>query len=299
MLASPSPPLLSTQVRILHVPCEASYGGRTGSNSRHVIDFVSASQVAAESGLDTGAGFVAVVTGATGGIGSAITRRLATEGGSLLLTARREDALEQLVRSLSDKAHRVVTTAVDLTEDAGPIAVARKVRTFADRVDVLIHAAGSFERGTFEETETAALDALFRTNVRARYGLTRELLPLLKVASGQILFLNSSLGLRSPGGTGAYAASMHADRALADALRDEVNRERLRVTSIYLGRTATPMQERIHREEGRPYVPELLIRPETVAEAIMGVLTLTRDAEITDLAIRPMEKLMPVSTDAE
>jgi len=64
------------------------------------------------------------------------------------------------------------------------------------------------------------------------------------------------------GGVGAYAASKHALRAIAESLRDEVNEDGIRVTSIFLGRTAGPMQERSHAMEGRSYRPERLVQPE-------------------------------------
>lgn len=237
--------------------------------------------------------FVGVVTGATGGVGSPVARTLAAAGGSLVLTGRRTDALHDLARALETDAGRIAAVAADLSRDEGTASVAAAVRRFADRVDVLVHAAGMFERGTVAATKADSLDALYDTNVRARFALTRELMPLLKAARGQVVFVNSSLGLRSGGGVGAYAASMQASGALAEALRDEVNADGVRVLILHLGRTATPMQERIHREEGREYEPERLIQPETVAETIMFALRISRDAEVTDLTLRPMKKPRP------
>jgi NADP-dependent 3-hydroxy acid dehydrogenase YdfG len=92
---------------------------------------------------------------------------------------------------------------------------------------------------------------------------------------------------------GQYAASKHALRAVADSLRDEVNPSCIRVQSVYLGRTATPMQAAIHAAEGKPYQPELLIQPEDVASTIIHAVGLPRTAEITEISMRPPQRPRP------
>ena len=90
--------------------------------------------------------------------------------------------------------------------------------------------------------------------------------------------------------TAQYDATKHALKAIADALRGEVNPHGVRVLIVYLGRTATEMQAQIHRMENKPYQPELLLQPEDVASVIMNALSLPRTAEVTDIHIRPMIK---------
>jgi NADP-dependent 3-hydroxy acid dehydrogenase YdfG len=77
---------------------------------------------------------------------------------------------------------------------------------------------------------------------------------------------------------------------LADRLRDEVNPGGIRVLSVYPGRTATPMQAAIYRQEGRPYLPEHLLQPEDVAAVVLHALAMPPGAEVTDISIRPMHK---------
>ena len=79
-------------------------------------------------------------------------------------------------------------------------------------------------------------------------------------------------------------------RALADALREELNPRGIRVLTVYPGRTAGPMQETLHQLEGRPYRLDRLLQPDDVAATIMDVLSLPRTAEVTDIDIRPMLK---------
>lgn len=238
-------------------------------------------------------GVTAVVTGATGGVGSAVARQLARSGASLVLLGRRKDKLELLRTEIQAESPRVLTARADFRRDPDLRAVSTRISEAVEGVDYLIHTAGVFVRSRLDRMEMDDFDELFETNVRARFALTRELLPLLRARRGHVVFINSSLGLSSGAEVGAYAGTMHAGRALADALRDEVNDDGVRVLTVYLGRTATPMQQRIHAQEGRPYEPDRLIQPETVAEAILGALSLPRDAEITDLTLRPMRKPPP------
>ena len=114
--------------------------------------------------------------------------------------------------------------------------------------------------------------------------------PLLRSSRGQIVFINSSVGLTTRPGVGQFSATQHALKAFADTLRAEVNAAGVRVLSVYPGRTATPRQEAIHRAEGRAYFPERLLQPEDVAVVVINALALNRTAEVTDIQIRPFAK---------
>ncbi len=107
---------------------------------------------------------------------------------------------------------------------------------------------------------------------------------------GQIVFVNSSAGLVARANVGQYAASKHALKAVTDSLREEVNGRGLRVLSLYLGRTATPMQAAVHKMEKRNYRPERYLQPEDVAAMVLCALQLPRSAEVTDISMRPMLK---------
>ena len=87
-----------------------------------------------------------------------------------------------------------------------------------------------------------------------------------------------------------YAATQHALRALAESLREEVNAAGVRVLNVFLGRTATPRQASIYQSQGWTYQPELLVQPDDVASIVVGALTLSRTAEVTELTIRPAIK---------
>jgi NADP-dependent 3-hydroxy acid dehydrogenase YdfG len=134
------------------------------------------------------------------------------------------------------------------------------------------------------------LDRQYRTNVRGPYLLTQALLPFLRPCHGQIVFMNSTVGLEARADVGQYASTQHALRAIADALRAEVNSDGVRVLTVYLGRTATARQARIFQLEGRRYSPDLLMQPDDVAQMVMAALLLPRTAEVTEIRMRPLIK---------
>ena len=109
----------------------------------------------------------------------------------------------------------------------------------------------------------------------------------LRRGRGTHVFVNSGSGLRANPGWAAYTASKFGLRGFADALRAEEAEHGVRVTTVYPGRTATPMQEQVHGQEGQAYDPDQWIRPETVAGEIVRLLDLATDATIPDLVIRP------------
>lgn len=234
-------------------------------------------------------GRTVVVTGASSGIGRAIAVAASREGACLCAVGRNHEELVEAVSEASQFS-QVKAFQADLTseEEIEPLL---QYLEQAGKVDVLIHCAGIMLSNRMECASVDDLDLQYAINVRAPYALTQRLLPLLISAHGQIVFINSSVGLtaRLPD-LGQYSATKHALKAIADSLREELNPKGVRVVSLYLGRTATPLQEARFREEGRPYRPELLLQPEDVATMVAHILRLPRTAEVTDISMRPMCK---------
>lgn len=235
-------------------------------------------------------GHVAVVAGATSDIGRSICLGLASAGARLCLLGRDTDALEGLAKSVQSLTDVAGVYRVDLTVDSALAELSERLRREMGRVDVLVHSAGAFEMGPHSEAAIGDLDRQYRTNVRGPYLLTQALLPLLRARCGQVVFINSTVGLEARAGVGQYASTQHALRAIADALRAEVNSDGVRVLTVYLGRTATARQERIFQLEGRRYAPELLMQPEDVAQIVIAAVSLPRTAEVTEIRMRPLVK---------
>ena len=233
----------------------------------------------------------AIVTGAGSGVGQAVALTLAATGYRLHLVGRTAATLAATADQIGPR-RAAQWYAVDLTDEARVRELGERLGQAAPSVDVLVHSAGVHGLGAVDTTPVEEVDRQHRTNVRAPYQLTQMLLPALRRARGQIIFVNSTAGLVARGGVSAYAASKHALKAIADSVRDEVNPDGVRVLSVYLGRTASPMQEQIHHAEGRPYRPERLVQPGDVAAMIVAAVQLPSTAEVTDISIRPLQKPM-------
>ena len=232
----------------------------------------------------------AVVTGASSGLGKALALGLAAQGVELYLAARRKELLEEVAKQAQSRGGRAHPCPLDLTKDEDIRGLGDKVRSQAGELHILVLCGGAIAHGPHDKAPIDDLDLMYRSNVRGHYALIQTMLPLLKKAPGQIVFINSSAGLRSPATAGQFAATQHAFRSIADSLRDEINADGIRVLSVYPGRTATPRMEKLFGKEGRAYKPELLMQPEDVAEMVIHSLRLPRTAEVTDISIRPMQK---------
>ena len=141
-----------------------------------------------------------------------------------------------------------------------------------------------------QDADLADLDRHYSVNVRAPYALTKALLPLICSNNGEIVFINSSIVQNPKPYAGQYGITKHALKGMADSLRIEVNALGIRVLSVFVGRTATPMQKMLFQREGRAYHPERLLQPEEVASVVIHALSLPRTAEVTEIWIRSMLK---------
>jgi short-subunit dehydrogenase len=223
-----------------------------------------------------------LVTGAGSGIGEALVERLTERGDELWLLVRDAGRAAQL-RKRFPGAHTLVG---DLSDPAR-LSWAFSHQSVPGRLDSLIHVAGVLELGSIGETPVATWQHQLNVNAVAPAELTRLLLPALRTARGRVIFVNSGAGLRVSPEWGSYAASKFAVRAVADALREEERSNGVRVTTVYPGRTATPMQEKVHQQEGADYDASRWIEPASVATTILAALDLPRDADLTELMVRP------------
>jgi NADP-dependent 3-hydroxy acid dehydrogenase YdfG len=236
------------------------------------------------------AGRVGVVTGASSGIGRAVAVALAARGVRVCAVGRNAVSLEKTVAAAAEGSD-IRTFQADLTSDDQISRLADWVGRSYGAVDVLVHSAGIMRHAPLRDALLGNLDAQYRANVRGPYALTKSLLPMLKASQGQLVFINSSRGLNAnQPEIGQYAATKHAFKAIADSLREEVNRDGVRVLTVYPGRTATAGLEELYGQKGTPYEPGLLLQPADVAQIIICALSLPRTAEVTDLSIRPMIK---------
>ncbi|MFI8179391.1 SDR family oxidoreductase [Actinacidiphila glaucinigra] len=223
-----------------------------------------------------------LITGAGSGIGAVVAQRLLERGDELWLLARNAGRAKEL----ADRFPGARTLVGDLAEPER-LSWALGHQSPPDRLDSLLHIAGVVDLGQVGELTPKTWNRTLAANLVAPAELTRLVLPQLRLSRGHVVFVNSGAGLNAHAEWGAYAASKHGLKALADSLRHEEHANGVRVTSVYPGRTATPMQAKVHQQEGKAYDPSRWIAPESVATAILTAVDLPRDAEINDLTIRP------------
>jgi NADP-dependent 3-hydroxy acid dehydrogenase YdfG len=212
---------------------------------------------------------VARVAGASASIGRAITFGLLGAGAEVFMLGRSMATLVQPTppETVRAKCHFIVPELTD-SGDVGRVAAGISPR---DRLDVVL-SSGTYERSD----ELAAFVRQIAANVVGPYSLIQHLLFFLIRSNGQVVFINSTQGLNAAAGIAQYGATKHAMKAVADSLREEVYPKGVRVTSIFLGRTATELQRAIFAAERRLYTPELLIQPADVAEIVLSLLQLPR-----------------------
>ena len=232
----------------------------------------------------------AVVTGAGSGIGAAIAKSLGAHGATVGLIGRTKSKLDASALGFDSHVPRPMVLPIDLSIDEQLDSLRCEVERRFGVLDVLVMSAGEIAHGPIESAPVEDFDKLYRVNVRANYRLIQNFLPLLKRRPGQIVIINSSIGLSARPNAGQQSATQHALRALTDTLRSEVNPAGIRVLSVYPGRVATPRQENLYKKQGYDYKPELLLQPEDIASVVLNALLLPRTAEVTEISIRPLVK---------
>ena len=223
-----------------------------------------------------------LVTGGGSGIGAEVARRLHARGDRLIVVGRSQERAEQLATEYAG----ATPLAADLADPAG-LEAALSRADLPLRLDSVVLAAGVVDLAPVAELDLHRWQAQLDVNLTAPAVLLRATLPALRAARGTVVLVNSGAGLNANPTWSAYAASKFGLRALADALRAEEAQTGVRVTTVYPGRTATAMQEKVHEQEGRAYDPAQWSDPGTVAATILHVLDLPADSTVPDLTVRP------------
>lgn len=226
-----------------------------------------------------------LITGAGSGIAAAVARKLHERGDDLVLLARNEERARELTQAFPGCG----TIVADLAD----VEAIDRIDGLPERLDSLLQVAGVVELAPVAELRTEHLRHQLDVNLAAPALLTRACLPALRAAHGTVVFVNSAAGLSAGATWAAYAASKFGLRALADSLRAEEQENGVRVTTLFPSRTATPMQEKVHEQEGRTYDSSRWISPETVASTLIHVLDLPTDATIPEVTVRPLVPWTP------
>lgn len=227
---------------------------------------------------------IAVVTGASAGIGEATAVRLAREGYSLILGARRIDRLKKVAEATGATA-----LPLDVTDQGSVDAFASHV----ERCDVLVNNAGlASGLETVEDLDEERVRTMWETNVMGLIRMTQALMPRLKEAGGHVVNIGSIAGFEIYPGGGGYTASKHAVRALTKTLRLELLGTGVRVTEIAPGMVETEFSlVRFDGDTERAKSPYEGVEPltgEDVADCVAWAVTRPAHVNVDEIVVRPV-----------
>ncbi len=226
---------------------------------------------------------VALVTGASRGIGRAISIELAKEGASVVLAARSVDKLNEVADQVTAVGGKAQIVTVELTEEESIKKLVKVTEEKFNRLDILVNNAGITHSASLEETQTCDWDRCMQVNSRAPFILCREALILLKKSpAGYIINIASVVGVKGYPLQSAYTASKHALRGMTMSLSEETKGTNVKVHLLCPGGVDTDMVERV-----RPDIPkEELIKPEEIAELVLYLVAHKGNAVIDQINIR-------------
>ena len=233
---------------------------------------------------------VAVVTGASSGIGRATAFAMAEAGASVVATARRTDRIEEVARRINESGgHAIAVTADVAHEDDVDRLYDAAIKKFG-RVDILLNNAGVSKYGPLDSITVEDYDWMMNTNMRASFLCTRRFLPdMLARKRGQVCFLASVAGLKGLENETVYCASKFAQIGFAQALDYETREAGVKVSVIAPGGAHTEFAIGTGRTEGDPML-EGMMEPEDIAEAVMFALTQPEKARTFLIGMRPMSE---------
>jgi len=228
-------------------------------------------------------GQIALITGATRGIGLAIAQALATQGCDLILTGRGQSALARIRRELSRGKRRILAEPCDVRDPGSVDTLFRATRKQFGRLDILINNAGiAHPHLPIDQLPFALWRDVMATNLDGMFLITQAALPVMK-RGGTIVNNLSIAATRVFAGSAAYNASKHGALGFTNTLREELRPKGIRVIGLLPGATDTDIWKTLWPQAPRPK----MMSPKTVAEAVVYAITLASHATVETLEILP------------
>ena len=229
------------------------------------------------------AGKVAIVTGASRGIGRAISVALAKEAATVVLAARSVRKLQETAEQVTHAGGKAEIVVTDLAEEESIKDLVKVTGEKFGRLDILVNNAGITHSAKLEETATEDWERCIWVNARAPFILCREALPMLRKAeTGYIVNIASVVGVKGYPLQSAYTASKHALRGMTISLSEELKGSNIRVHLLCPGGVDTELVQKV-----RPDIKkDELMQPDEIAELVLYLVTHKGNAVIDELHIR-------------
>jgi NADP-dependent 3-hydroxy acid dehydrogenase YdfG len=240
-------------------------------------------------------GQVALITGASSGIGEATALALAERGMRVALAARREDRLADLVARIKQVGGEALPLVVDVTDEAQADEMVRRTHKHWGRLDALVNNAGLMLLGPIAEANTEDWRRMISTNLLGLMYATHAALPIMKAqGSGHIINLSSLAGRVARAGSAVYNATKWGVGAFSEALRQECVPDRIRVTIIEPGIVDTELGKNMTNEAARKALEGrksaiMPMQSEDIASAIVYALSQPLHVSVNEILIRPTE----------
>jgi NADP-dependent 3-hydroxy acid dehydrogenase YdfG len=241
-------------------------------------------------------GKVALVTGASSGIGEATAVALAEGGAAVAIGARRRDRLDALAARLRDGGATVLELALDVTDEQACGDAVRRTREELGGLDVLVNNAGVMLLGTIVGADTEDWRRMINTNVLGLMYMTRAAIDgMVEQGSGDIVNVSSVAGRSARKGSGVYNASKWAVNAFSESLRQEVTGRGVRVSLVEPGAVATELTDHITQPDAKAasvqmYTSMRALQAEDIARAVVYVVTQPPHVAINEVLIRPTDQ---------
>jgi NADP-dependent 3-hydroxy acid dehydrogenase YdfG len=233
-------------------------------------------------------GKVAMITGASAGIGEACAHALAGAGASLVLTARRAERLEALKATLEAGGAKVAIVAGDARDERTAVETVKAAMGSFGRIDILVNNAGAGNYKNLVNTSADDYDELMDTNVRSTFLFTRHVVPvMLAQKSGTILMISSMAGVYGFGGEAVYCMTKFAQVGFAQALDRELRASGIKVGAICPGGVKTEFALGKGRTEPGVAASGML-EPEDVASVVLMACTQSPGSRIIEVQMRTM-----------
>ncbi|UCH14778.1 MAG: SDR family oxidoreductase [Bacteroidales bacterium] len=228
---------------------------------------------------------VAVITGASSGIGKAVTERFSLEGIKSIITARRKKELNKLSQNTG-----IMPVAGDITDPDLPRKLLDSAIKQYGRCDIIVNNAGILTSGKIEEIDVERVTQMVKINVEAAFRISYTFLKYFKAGNcGHLINISSVLGTKARPTTGAYAGTKYAIEALSEALRLELAGTNIRVSCIEPGLVMTELHNEWEVHPSKMFNISKPLQPEDIAEQIIFILKQPEHIRIPRLMILPGE----------
>ncbi|MEH1937597.1 MAG: SDR family NAD(P)-dependent oxidoreductase [Nostoc sp.] len=239
---------------------------------------------------------VAIITGASSGMGAATAIALAEEGAHVVLAARRIERLNEVAQKIEALGGKALPIVTDVSDETQVNDLVQKVNTTLGRIDILVNNAGIGGLGTIEDGDPAEWRRQFDLNVLGLLYATHAVLPIFKAQGvGHVVNLSSVAGRTTRAGMGVYSATKWGVNAISEALRQEVHKHNIRVTIIEPGLVATEFIDNITDPAAKQALEARFkavtpLQPEDIARAIAYAVTQPPHVNVNEILIRPTQQ---------